>query len=126
MGDAARKLELEALEGTEERLDTRIVPRASVHVSVDMFSEHNFWSGLTMNVSEGGVFVATHAEAKPGTMLILNLDLPGCDEPIVTLAEVRWTRAFNKDSDVPPGLGLQFVALDAVSFAKIKIGRAHV
>ena len=120
MGDAARKLELDAREEHEERLDTRHVPRTSVHVEVDMFSEHNFWSGLTMNVSEGGVFVATHAVAKVGTTLILHLELPNCDEPIVTLAEVRWTRPYNVDSDVPPGLGLQFVALDAISHAKIK------
>lgn len=121
MGDAARKLSYEAHEGDEERLDTRLVPRTSVHVEVDLFSDHNFWSGLTMNVSEGGVFVATHAEVKTGTMLILHLELPGCDEPIVTLAEVRWTRAYNEEhSDVPPGLGLQFVALDAQAHAKIK------
>jgi uncharacterized protein (TIGR02266 family) len=120
MGDAARKLDVEEHEAPETRLDARVVPRTSVHVSVDLFSEHNFWTGLTMNVSEGGVFVATHAEAKPGTVLIVHLELPGSDEPIVTLAEVRWTRAFTDQDDVPPGLGLQFVALDAVSHAKIK------
>lgn len=114
MGEAAVRFD------DEERLDERTVPRTSMHIAIDVYSEHNFWSGLTMNVSEGGVFVATQKMMKPGTMLIVDMQLPGESEPIIALAEVRWSRAFSGDVDVPPGLGLKFVALCDESLAKIR------
>jgi uncharacterized protein (TIGR02266 family) len=96
------------------------VPLTSVHVEIDVYSEHNFWSGITMNVSEGGVFVATHRYEAPGTTLIVDMDIPGESEPLVALAEVCWSRSFSGDSDVPPGLGLQFVHIEEDSLAKIR------
>jgi uncharacterized protein (TIGR02266 family) len=114
MGEAAARID------DEERLDERIVPRTSIHVAIDIYSEHNFWSGVTMNVSEGGIFVATHKMMKPGTTLIVDMDLPGEAEPIIALAEVRWSRAFTGDPDAPPGLGLKFVAMCDESLEKIR------
>ena len=114
MGDAARKLD-QKIAG-----ETRSAPRAAVYVNIDVFSDHNFWSGLTMNMSEGGLFIATHNVAPVGTMLVLNMVLPFEEDPIVALAEVRWTRPFNGNNDVPPGLGLQFVDLDPIALAKVR------
>lgn len=114
MGEAAVRID------DEERLDERTVPRSVMHVAIDVYSEHNFWSGLTMNISEGGVFVATTKMMKPGTMLIVDMALPGEDEPLIALVEVRWSRAWNGDPDVPPGLGLKFVSLCEESLAKIR------
>lgn len=114
MGEAARLIE------EEERLDERIVPRASVQIAIDLYSEHNFWSGITMNVSEGGVFVATQKMMATGTLLIVDMALPGEDEPIIALAEVRWTRSFSSDPDIPAGLGLKFVHLEGESLDKIR------
>ena len=101
-------------------LDTRAEPRAAVYASVDLFSENNFWSGLTMNMSDGGVFVATHNVVPVGTVLVLHLLLPFEKEPVITLAQVRWSRGYSGQEDVPPGIGLQFVDTDATSLAKIK------
>jgi len=114
MGEAARRLD------ADPRADLRSAPRESVHVQVDVFSEHNFWSGLSMNMSEGGVFVATHHVVPHGTRVMLNLLLPFEDEPIVLVAEVRWTRGYSGQDDVPPGLGLQFIDLDEHSHARIR------
>jgi len=116
MGDAARRLELD----TEFEEETRAEPRAVVYASVDMFSEHNFWSGLTMNMSEGGLFVATHHAVSVGTTLVLHMLLPFEKEPVITLAQVRWTRPYSEQADVPPGLGLQFVDTDPAALQKIK------
>jgi uncharacterized protein (TIGR02266 family) len=118
MGEAAFRID-DIIED-EERLDERTVPRTSMQVSIDVYSEHNFWSGLTMNISEGGVFVATQKEMRPGTMLIVDMKLPSEDEPIIALAEVRWTRSFSSDPDIPAGLGLKFVHLCDESFDKIR------
>lgn len=114
MGEAARNLE------PESRSDARTAPRAAVYASVDLHSEHNFWTGLTMNVSEGGLFVATHKFVAVGTRLTLNLTLPFEDAPLVIAAEVRWTRPYSGQDDVPPGLGLQFIDTDARALKKIK------
>jgi uncharacterized protein (TIGR02266 family) len=116
MGEAALSLQLDE----ESETETRIAPRSAVYASVDLFSEHNFWSGLTMNMSEGGLFVATHNAVAVGTTLVLHMRLPFEDEPVVTLAQVRWTRPYSGQDDVPPGLGLQFIDTDAASLAKIK------
>jgi uncharacterized protein (TIGR02266 family) len=114
MGDAARKLD------PHVRSDARRTPRACVYVSIDVFSEHNFWTGLTMNMSEGGVFVATHHSVPVGTTLVVNMMLPFESSAIVTLAEVRLSRDYTGQDDVPPGIGLQFVGLDEASLVKIR------
>jgi len=116
MGFAAAKMDVLEDLGLEERAE----PRAAVYASVDLFSENNFWSGLTMNMSEGGLFVATHNIARVGTVLVLHLLLPFEKEPLRTLAQVRWTRAYSGQADVPPGIGLQFVDTDPTTLAKIK------
>lgn len=118
MGDAARYFRDE--DQDEERLDGRIVPRTNVYVNIDIYSDHNFWTGMTTNLSEGGVFVATHEIVPTGTLLVVHMKLPGEAEPVLTLAEVRWTRAYTGDPDVPPGLGLAFVALDDPSMTKVR------
>src|SRR5688500_12732292 len=100
--------------------DTRQAPRADVQVSIDLASEHTFWSGLTMNMSEGGVFVATYRHAPVGTKLSVEMDLPDGDAPIAITAEVRWSREYTGNPDAPPGIGLQFVDLDARSLARIR------
>lgn len=114
MGEAAFRID------DEERLDERTVPRTSLRVEIDVYSAHNFWSGLTMNVSEGGVFVATHWHMQPGTMVIVDMNIPGESEPLIALAEVRWSRAFSSSSDNPPGIGLQFVHICDDALAKIR------
>jgi uncharacterized protein (TIGR02266 family) len=110
---AARRLELEVRDLDEpflEEKEDRQHARANVNGEIDIYSETNFWTGLTMNISEGGVFVATHMLLPMGAMVVLNLTLEG--ETIATLGQVRWTRDFCVDSDVPPGIGIQFVNLD--------------
>jgi uncharacterized protein (TIGR02266 family) len=114
MGAAAFKLD------EELRTDARDATRADVYASVDLHSEHNFWSGFSMNMSEGGLFVATHRVVPVGTRLTLSMVLPFASQPIVTTVEVRWTRGYSDQADVPPGLGLQFVDTDAVSLAHIR------
>lgn len=99
---------------------TRAAPRAAIYASVDVVSEHNFWSGLTMNMSEGGLFVATHNVVPVGTMLLVNIVLPFERDAVVVMAQVRWSRPYSGQDDVPPGLGLQFVDPDAGALAKIK------
>ena len=104
----------------ESRNEVREDTRANVYVSVDVFSEHNFYTGLSMNMSEGGVFVATYNVAPIGSVVVIHMSLPFEPEPVVMLAEVRWTRPPSDQPDVPPGLGLQFLNPDAASLQRVK------
>lgn len=125
MGEAALKRDVEletkvrALRALPRAVAVRAAPRAAVYATVDFFTEHNFWSGLTMNMSEGGLFVATHHAVPVGTTLLLHMMLPYERDPVVMLVQVRWTRAYSGQDDVPPGLGLQFVDADACALTKI-------
>ncbi len=118
MGAAIKRIDEEGVE--EERGQTRRAARANAYLCIDLCSEHNFWTGLTMNLSEGGVFVATHVMLPPGTLVALHLELPRTRERIMTLGEVKWTRAYTGNDDVPPGLGIQFVGLDETSQRAIR------
>lgn len=102
----------------EER--ARLSPRAGVELEVGVSTEHNFWSGLTLNVSEGGVFIATHHDVPLGTVLSLSISLPDGEEPIVALGEVRWRRPWGGDPDVPPGLGVKFVDVGDAALTRMR------
>lgn len=98
----------------------RAYPRASVTLEISLSSEHNFWSGLTLNVSEGGVFVATHQKVPVGTLLSLSMTLPDGRPPIVALGEVCWTRSYGGDDDIPPGFGVRFVDVAEADLARVR------
>lgn len=107
---AAYKIEHEPARAA--RVQKRASPRANAYLCIDLCSEHNFWTGLTMNISEGGVFVATHVNLPVGTLVGLHLELPREKQHILTLGEVRWSRDYTGDDDVPPGLGVKFIGLE--------------
>ena len=44
----------------ENQQNVRAAERFDLEVKVDLESDHNFYTGLTQNISSGGVFIATH------------------------------------------------------------------
>jgi uncharacterized protein (TIGR02266 family) len=91
----------------------RTAPRFAVELDVSLGSEHNFYAGLAENLSAGGVFVATHLLKPVGAHMELSIHLPGREEPVRGLGEVRWVREYNETSDTPPGMGIRFIELNA-------------
>lgn len=87
--------------------------RIAAAVEVDVSSEHTFWTGLTRNVSRGGLFLV-HDEPQPvGTILAFTLRLSTLDEDIEVRGVVRWVRSpETADDDMPAGMGVQFLSLD--------------
>lgn len=86
-------------------------PRLSLAVEVTLESESCFYSGLTENISEGGLFVATYDLRPPGTRFAVSLTVEGMP-PILVTAEVRWVRDSHGacvGHDV--GMGMAFVDL---------------
>jgi uncharacterized protein (TIGR02266 family) len=95
----------------EQPENKRKTPRCSVELEVSIHTEHNFYTGITENISEGGVFVATHERIPLGTDLELSISLP--DHPMIqVIGEVRWIRELSEfTSDFSPGIGVQFINL---------------
>ena len=92
--------------------DRRLEPRYSVAVEVTLESEHNFYTGLTSDLSGGGLFVATHLIRPIGERISLRLTLPNYREPIDAITEVRWVRATAlSGGGGEAGMGLQFLQL---------------
>jgi uncharacterized protein (TIGR02266 family) len=103
-----------SFEGSERRSagDKRVF----VEVEIGMTSESNFYTGLSLDVSTGGVFVATYEPARTGTFMALYFVLPN---GYVVNAEgvVRWTRSAS--GDAPPGMGVAFTSISQESLAQI-------
>jgi uncharacterized protein (TIGR02266 family) len=78
-------------------------------VRVDVVSEHNFFAGLSRDISEGGLFVATDLAYDVGERVEIQLRFPGDDAPTSLVTEVAWVRAHSAGGDAAPGLGLRFV-----------------
>lgn len=85
---------------------------------MNLESEHNFWAGITDNISEGGVFVAMAAPPPVGTRVVLSLTLPSRPEPYPLHGVVRWTRE-RPSADAPAGCGIQWDGLDREAHAAI-------
>jgi uncharacterized protein (TIGR02266 family) len=100
-------------------LGDRSARRFPFEINVDIVSEHNFYAGLSLNISEGGLFVATHVEYPVGTKLEIRLLLPGDEEPTSIQTEVRWVRPHNENADGSAGMGLRFLNLSPAVLDKV-------
>lgn len=89
--------------------DRRGSDRVVLEVEVGFVSESNFYAGLSMDVSTGGLFVATWQAHPVGTHVLLSFVLPG-GKTVTTPGVVRWVRAAG-DDDAPPGMGVAFSGL---------------
>lgn len=93
---------------TDER---RVFNRAALQASINWTSESNFYTGFTNDISEGGIFVATHTLQEINSTMELEFSIPDGQDPIKAIGIVRWIREYNPDSDAEPGMGLQFTNL---------------
>lgn len=81
--------------------------RVSLEVEVSMTSENNFYTGFTQDISEGGVFVASHETLPLGTELSFALKLG--KGVVHCKGVVRWIREAGPYlQGVPPGMGVMF------------------
>jgi uncharacterized protein (TIGR02266 family) len=95
--------DVEEVERIEEH---RAAPRTSLVVELHMASDSHFFSGLSGDISEGGVFVSTYRDLATGTPVDLEFSLPGSHHVVHAKGEVRWHRSASPD--MPPGVGIAF------------------
>jgi uncharacterized protein (TIGR02266 family) len=92
--------------------ERRSEPRIELEVEVGMETDHNFYTGLTQDISTGGLFIATSVLYRIGEVIRVRFSLPGQPQPITADGEVRWVRDPRAmKTDAPEGVGLRFVAL---------------
>jgi uncharacterized protein (TIGR02266 family) len=121
--DPLAPLELERAPLPAEMMPTRpaeehrAAPRTSLVVELHLASDSHFFSGLSGDISEGGVFVSTYRDLATGTAVDLEFSLPGSDRVVKAKGEVRWHRSSSPEA--PPGVGIAFEELEAADRALI-------
>jgi len=101
--------------------NVRASERFDLEVKVDLESDHNFYTGLTQNISAGGLFIATHHLRKIGDRITLNFTLPGSNKTLAVETEVRWIRENSAlmRAEGGTGMGVRFINLSAEASAAI-------
>ena len=101
--------------------NVRASERFDLEVKVDLESDHNFYTGLTQNISSGGVFIATHHIRRIGDRITLKFTLPGSDKVLDVETEVRWIRENSALQRVEgaQGMGVRFINLSPEASAAI-------
>lgn len=90
----------------------RRAPRFPLRVEITYESEHNFFTGMTENISQGGLFIATHSPRPLGDSIDVTFTLPGVGQAVQLLGRVKWVREYNAATpEVIAGMGIEFVIL---------------
>lgn len=100
-GEAADRAKRGADEGRQDERRSRRIP---LEIEVSLTSESQFYSGITGNISEGGLFVATYHRPPIGNPLEIELTLPS--GTFRARGIVRWVR--DTQEGASPGLGIEF------------------
>lgn len=92
--------------------ERREAARVQVSAEVGVYSDSNFFTGFTEDISEGGLFIATYDLEPIGTIIEVEFTLPG-NHALKLEGEVRWLRDPIEAADgMFPGMGVRFVNLD--------------
>ena len=83
--------------------------RAPVQFIVEYTQEGEAGHGTCLNLSRGGMFIATDRPTPPGTELSLFFTLPSLSRPFSVLARVMWMREERTRPNTTPGMGVQFL-----------------
>lgn len=105
----------------DNQQNARASERYDLEVKVDLESDHNFYTGLTQNISAGGLFIATHHLRRIGDRITLKFALPGTDQTVAVETEVRWIRENSslQRVDGATGMGVRFINLSPEAAAAI-------
>ena len=89
--------------------ENRTSPRVSLAVDIHLASHSHFFSGLSGDISEGGVFLSTYRSLPIGSAVDLEFSLPGSDRSLHVRGTVRWVREHSPFG--PRGVGIAFEEL---------------
>ncbi|HOW52243.1 MAG TPA: PilZ domain-containing protein [bacterium] len=98
----------------EDVIYTRSAKRIDIELEVSFEvvegGPHNFYTGITQDISHGGIFLGTHQTMPLGHKMQLTFILEGRE--IAARAEVVWVREPDMTaSGIQPGMGLRFIEI---------------
>src|SRR5947209_1518201 len=93
--------------------DERLHERAPIEVGVHMSSVSNFYAGISNDISQGGVFVASTEPPPVGSLIEVVLTMPNSKTPYRAHGVVRWVRgaADVTEHGGPMGCGIQWLCV---------------
>ena len=91
------------------RSQHRVCERAPAHFGVDYNKADATFHGTCLNMSEGGMFIATEQPHSPGEEVFLHFTPPGLDQPFLIRARVVWSCTAKTEPGAITGMGVQFV-----------------
>lgn len=95
-------------------LADRAAPRIDQHVLINYGTDDDLqWHDYALNVSNGGLYVATDNSLTNGTLLNFELIIPGAQEPTRCRGRVAWQNTKGKTlrPDLPAGFGVEFIEM---------------
>lgn len=101
--------------------ERRTAERLELSADIGLHSATQFFTGLSGDISRGGLFVATWAPLPLGTEVTVSFVLPG-GHPITAPGLVTWLRDAQGEGvgEGSPGMGVRFVALSLDDRAAIE------
>lgn len=91
------------------RAERQSSARAPVEFRVEVHHEGEAGQGTCLNLSRGGMFIATDQHPSPGSEVSLFFTLPGMSHRFSILARVVWIHGKEKRLNRPLGMGVQFL-----------------
>lgn len=99
------------LENNSKASTSRRFKRNTVEIKMDYRTDGEWVQGVSGNVSQGGVFIASDTPPEIGQMVDIQLYFPRRDNPISARGKVRWINegeASPLNPVIPQGAGVQF------------------
>ncbi len=93
--------------------------RAPVKLNVEYTQSGTTGHGTCLNLSQGGMFIATERPVVPGTEVMLFFTLPSLSEPLSVPARVAWISREETEPGAISGMGVKFVDLNPLEAAVI-------
>jgi uncharacterized protein (TIGR02266 family) len=89
--------------------ERRTSERTPFVADLEFGEDAQFFTGLSFDISEGGLFVSTYTEFPLGTRLVLSFELPD-GTAVEARGQVKWRRTSAIDGE-RPGIGIGFTDL---------------
>ncbi|MFQ5657098.1 MAG: DUF4388 domain-containing protein [Candidatus Methylomirabilales bacterium] len=111
--------ELEAIFEKMNRTERQSHPRAPVRFTVEYSQAGRMSHGTCLNLSQGGMFIATDRPPAPETEIYLHFAPPTLYRPFSSPARVVWTCPGGENHRATTGMGVQFLGVNPTEAALI-------
>ncbi|MBW2451381.1 MAG: PilZ domain-containing protein [Deltaproteobacteria bacterium] len=104
-------------------IDQRIARRWPVCMALEFTADdEQTYPATALNLTEGGMFLASEKLFPVDTRLLLDLTLPGSETPFVALVRVAWVNhpEWQRKEILPCGMGVEFIRLNQLAKSSLK------